>query len=277
VWGLLCDPIDKDTVYVTFRKTGTHRSRDGGKTWEQLVADGDQTPGRVLSNNLTSDKQGNIYIASGNGVYKLDRTTDTLTNLFAGDPVTGYITSLSGNTNAKWSDIKVDGNTIYAAGTSRSTFRGGLYVSEDGGDTWEIRGEEDTYINEIRTIALHPEVKGRMFAGMNRINSSTGEESGFGLYRSEDSGNTWTRIFDYQETKKAFYGMKFGPKEDTNADGTADTYPLYICINQTNYPHRVSYNEGVSYAILVMNAFVVLLDRLGRPTKYGTRKEAVKK
>ena len=37
------------------------------------------------------------------------------------------------------------------------------------------------------------------------------------------------------------------------------------------------YNEGVSYAILVMNAFVVLLDRLGRPTKYGTRKEAVKK
>jgi electron transport complex protein RnfD len=37
------------------------------------------------------------------------------------------------------------------------------------------------------------------------------------------------------------------------------------------------YNEGVSYAILVMNAFVVLLDRLGRPTKYGARKEAVKK
>ena len=38
-----------------------------------------------------------------------------------------------------------------------------------------------------------------------------------------------------------------------------------------------SYNEGVSYAILVMNAFVVLCDRLGRPTKYGARKEAVKK
>ena len=37
------------------------------------------------------------------------------------------------------------------------------------------------------------------------------------------------------------------------------------------------YNEGVSYAILVMNACVVLLDRLGRPTKYGApRKEAAK-
>lgn len=37
------------------------------------------------------------------------------------------------------------------------------------------------------------------------------------------------------------------------------------------------YNEGVSYAILVMNACVVLLDKLGRPTKFGApKKEAVK-
>ncbi len=35
-----------------------------------------------------------------------------------------------------------------------------------------------------------------------------------------------------------------------------------------------SYNEGVSYAILVMNACVVLLDRIGRPKKFGAvRKE----
>ena len=38
------------------------------------------------------------------------------------------------------------------------------------------------------------------------------------------------------------------------------------------------YNEGVSYAILVMNCCVVLLDRLGRPKKFGMpKKEAVKK
>jgi electron transport complex protein RnfD len=39
------------------------------------------------------------------------------------------------------------------------------------------------------------------------------------------------------------------------------------------------YNEGVSYAILLMNCCVVLFDRLGRPTKFGAprkRKEAVK-
>ncbi len=37
------------------------------------------------------------------------------------------------------------------------------------------------------------------------------------------------------------------------------------------------YNEGVSYAILVMNCCVVLLDRLGRPKKFGTvKKEAVR-
>ena len=38
------------------------------------------------------------------------------------------------------------------------------------------------------------------------------------------------------------------------------------------------YNEGVSYAILIMNCCVVLFDRLGRPTKFGApRKEATKK
>ena len=37
------------------------------------------------------------------------------------------------------------------------------------------------------------------------------------------------------------------------------------------------YNEGVSYAILVMNACVVLLDRIGHPVKFGApRKEAAK-
>ena len=38
------------------------------------------------------------------------------------------------------------------------------------------------------------------------------------------------------------------------------------------------YNEGVSYAILVMNSCTVLLDRIGRPTKFGApKKEAGKK
>ena len=37
------------------------------------------------------------------------------------------------------------------------------------------------------------------------------------------------------------------------------------------------YNEGVSYAILFMNCCVVLLDRIGRPTKFGApKKEAAK-
>ena len=36
------------------------------------------------------------------------------------------------------------------------------------------------------------------------------------------------------------------------------------------------YPEGVSYAILVMNCCVVLLDRLGRPKKFGAPKKAVK-
>ena len=35
-----------------------------------------------------------------------------------------------------------------------------------------------------------------------------------------------------------------------------------------------AYNEGVSYAILVMNACVMLLDKVGRPRRFGAGKEA---
>ena len=37
------------------------------------------------------------------------------------------------------------------------------------------------------------------------------------------------------------------------------------------------YNEGVSYAILIMNTCVVLLDRIGRPVKFGAPKEEAAK
>lgn len=37
-----------------------------------------------------------------------------------------------------------------------------------------------------------------------------------------------------------------------------------------------AYNEGVSYAILVMNACVVLLDKVGRPRKFGAPKKEAK-
>ena len=38
------------------------------------------------------------------------------------------------------------------------------------------------------------------------------------------------------------------------------------------------YSEGVSYAILCMNCCAVLLDKLGRPVKFGApKKEAAKK
>ena len=37
------------------------------------------------------------------------------------------------------------------------------------------------------------------------------------------------------------------------------------------------YNEGVSYAILCMNVCTVLLDKIGRPVKFGApKKEAAK-
>ena len=128
--GLLCDKFNKDTVYVYMRKVGVHRSRDGGYTWEQIVAD-------------------------------TDRVTDTVTNLTAAQYP--ELAALVEDNSAEFLDMAVspDGQIIYAccvwtkSGTGVET---GLYVSEDGGATWEIRktGDDGSAYTDIRTIALDP-------------------------------------------------------------------------------------------------------------------------
>lgn len=284
VWGVLCDPFDADTVYVTMRKTGTHRSRDGGKTWHQIVLDLEQSAVISRSNTLTSDASGDIYITAGTGVYKLDytnedRTEDEVKNLFSRtDPVVGNIASAPTGSGALLSDIKVspDGMRIYASAKSRGSISGGIYYSENGGKTWQIIGEEGKYTNEVTTIALHPELPDRIYAAMNRTNNETGEKTGNAVFISEDNGNTWTEVCRYTvksngtAVHRPFYEMKFGPKEDHDLNpSTPKVYPMYVCLSPTNYPHRVSYDEGKTGFSAKSNYIYSADDKLG----YGSARQ----
>ena len=248
--GLLCDNQDKNIVYVHMRKVGVHRSKDGGYTWEQIVVDTDHTQsiGR-RSDTIVQDSAGNTYMAVGSGIYKLDRSTDTVTNLTAEQfPV---LAALTKDDSAEFLDIAVspDGKYIYAAcaltksGTGVNT---GLYVSEDGGATWEIRNANGTQTyGNIRTLEIDPadSTYKTIYAGLKitETNSETGESTtgDYNLYKSTDGGKTYTKVFRPQNLSGGniyFYGLKFGPK---NASGK---YPLYLHLERTVWPLRVSYN-----------------------------------
>ena len=250
--GLLCDNQDENTVYVNMRKVGVHRSKDGGKTWEQIVADTDRTQNvGKRSNTIAQDAAGNTYMAVGSGIYKLDRS-DNLTNLTATD--FPKLAALTGNDGAEFLDIDVssDGKYIYACcamAISGTDVEAGLYVSEDGGESWVVRNANpnnsaQTY-SHLRTLAIDPAdpTNKTIYAGLRitETNSETGESTtgDYNLYKSVDCGKTYTKVFrpvNLSNENIYFYGLKFGPE---NASGK---YPLYLHLERTVWPLRVSYN-----------------------------------
>lgn len=250
--GLLCDKFDKDIVYLYMRKVGVHRSRDGGKTWEQIVVDTDHTQtAEYRSDTIVQDDNGNTYMCVGSGVYMLDRESDTVTNLTAQQ--FPDLAALTNNDSAEFLDMAVspDGQIIYACCVWTKTETGvetGLYVSENGGTTWEIRKASpdgtQTYSN-IRTLEIDPADSSckTIYAGLKITDTSTGVAGDYNLCKSTDGGKNYTKVFRPENLSGEnifFYGLKFGAK---NASGK---YPLYMHLSKTVWPLRVSYNYDKS-------------------------------
>jgi len=61
---------------------------------------------------------------------------------------------------------------------------GGIFLSEDGGDTWRSIFDEDQYVYDITADPWHP---GRFYC--NTFNGAA--------WRSDDHGNTWKKIKGY--------------------------------------------------------------------------------
>ena len=246
--GVMCDILDENTVYYVAKKASVARSRDGGKTWEEVIPDKSNFAG--YQKILAQDAAGNLYASIPSGIFKLDRATDKVTCLY------DKFKDATGNKGIYFYDIEVsaDGQHIYVAATKNSndeTATPGLYISHDGGKTWEIKGTDDNRIFSTCTIALHPENPMRVFAGGTFTDKDTGKaENSYMLYETTDGGNTFTDKFlvtyenleeGVSKAPKTFYHLTFGHK---NANGI---YPLYMAGEQMTYNYLVSYDYGVSF------------------------------
>ncbi len=71
----------------------------------------------------------------------------------------------------------------------------GMYVTTNGGRTWTQKGLEDS--ERISNIAIHPENSAVIYAAAQGHLWNSNEERG--LFKSEDFGETWTRILYVDE------------------------------------------------------------------------------
>lgn len=185
---------------------GIFKSIDGGKTWKCMGLQGTKTIHRIVIHRDNPDvvlvaASGSAWGASDErGIYKTIDGGKSWRKVL-------YINDLTG-----CSDLVVDGlnpnklvATMWEFGRKPWTFNSGgkgsgLYVSFDGGETWERRGEKDGLPKgELGRIgvAISPSKPNNIYAIVEA------KENAF--YRSTDGGYKWTKTADKGFGDRPFY------------------------------------------------------------------------
>lgn len=195
---IFCIETDKDGSVYLGTISGVFRSDDRGNSWNRLVNGmfiKDIRSLLVSSNNkilagsnssvngiyVSTDKGENwqdVNMASMDGQIFFSLAEDSLGNLYAGGINKLLLSNDKGNTwqiisnvNSHFTDILIDKNNyIYT-----SFADGGMFLSKDGGSTWEEKSKGLEELVGIRSLLL--DKNGFLFAGTD----------GIGIYKSKKS------------------------------------------------------------------------------------------
>jgi photosystem II stability/assembly factor-like uncharacterized protein len=204
---------------------GVYKSIDAGKTWKHIGLTETHHIGRIVIHPTNPDvayvaAAGKLWGASKErGVYK---TTD-------GGKTWQHSLYINDDTGVE--DIAIDWespNVLYAGAYQRRRtvfgFNGsgagsGLYRTMDGGATWAkvTRGMPYDLAEGATPGAAQKEI-GRVAVDVYRRNTNivyaTVENVNGGVYRSEDKGETWTKMSDTQPRPMYFSKIRIDPNND---------------------------------------------------------------
>ncbi|MBV9622899.1 MAG: glycoside hydrolase, partial [Acidobacteria bacterium] len=182
---------------------GIYKSIDGGKSWRHLGLDAAQQIPALAINPKNPDE---LFAA-------------VLGHPYGPNPERGIFRSRDGGAswekvlykdeNTGGSDVEIDPenpDVVYAAlwqsrlgpwedDNAFAGAGGGLFKSTDGGTNWHklSRGLPDNVVQA--NIAIAPSRPSRLYATVSTTTpSSYGSDKGAGLFRSDDGGESWTRL-----------------------------------------------------------------------------------
>ncbi len=209
---------------------GVYKSTDGGETWTNMGLRDSKHIGRIA---LHPDDADLVYVAAmghlwgpneQRGLYRSADGGDTWEPILQVDENTGAV------------DVALDPdqpNIVYAATYQRQRrpwgFHGGgpssaLHRSTDGGDTWErltgpgiTRGLPEDVIGRIGMSVYRSDPR-IVYAAVEqgyRYNASTAyTERRAGIYRSEDRGDTWELMSDWNPRPMYASQITVDPSDD---------------------------------------------------------------
>ena len=201
-------PSDPNIIYVASGEglhrpdlsigNGIYKSADAGKTWTHLgLRDGFQVPAlaidprdpnrvyaAVLGHPYGPNEERGLYGSTDGGqswkklIYKDENTGASDVEIDPSNPGVIYASMWEAR-EGPWED----GNLVNGTG-------GGLFKSTDGGNNWkQLSNGLPKDLSQIN-VAVAPTDSERLYA---TVGSASGA---LGVYRSDDAGETWTKITD---------------------------------------------------------------------------------
>ena len=213
VGAIAVAPSDPNIIYVASGEglarpdlsvgDGIYKSTDAGKTWTHLgLRDGQQIPGLAIDprdpNRVFAAVLGHPYGPNDErGIFLSTDGGQTWKKL------------LSKDENAGGSDVVIDPSNpdvMYASlweerqgpwedGNEYNGSGGGLFKSTDGGNTWKpLTNGLPEHVVQI-CVAIAPSDTKRLYATLaTNASSEYGSGSGLGVYRSDDAGESWSKV-----------------------------------------------------------------------------------
>jgi photosystem II stability/assembly factor-like uncharacterized protein len=168
------------------RQASEIHKRANGLRYEWQLAGPTNIGGRITDLAISPNSEETIYVgAASGGIFKTNNNGESWENIFTDVPVIAI------------GDIAVDPNNeniLYAgtgeANASSYSFLGnGIYKTENGGESWEHIGLENS--GYIGRIIVDYDNSQRIFVAACGNLFSANEERG--IFRSDDGGLTWNR------------------------------------------------------------------------------------